>query len=122
MLYLTNMESNKRLDLIFFGLSDQMRRSILSSLSEGPKSVGELAKDFDMTLAGVSKNISLLEKAGLIYKTKNGRTVTCHMNFDIWQEVIKFVGMYASFWSHRLDELEYFIKGKSLPTTKRTEE
>ncbi len=103
------MESEKRLDHIFFALSDSRRRDILEELSEGKKSVGELAENSGMSLSAVSKSIKQLEMAGLIFKSKHGRTVYCHMNFDIWKEVTGYIGMHAKFWSNRLNELEEFI-------------
>ena len=103
------MESNKRLDRIFFALSDSRRRSILEELSDNQRTVSELAENLSMALSAISKHIALLEKAGLIYKTKQGRTVYCHMNFDIWKEVTMYVGLHLKFWSARLDELEEFV-------------
>jgi len=103
------MENNSRLDGIFFALSDSKRRSILTELSEGSKSVGELASSFELTMGAVSKNIIILEKAELIYKSKRGRQVFCHMNFDIWREVAKFIAMHTKFWERRLNELESYI-------------
>ena len=106
------MESNERLDRMFFALSDSRRRNILEELSENQRTVGELATDLGMTLSAVSKHIALLQKAGLIYKTKQGRTVYCHMNFDIWKEVTMYVGLHLKFWSARLDELENFVSSR----------
>ncbi|TQV87055.1 ArsR/SmtB family transcription factor [Aliikangiella coralliicola] len=105
------MESKKRLDHIFFALSDSRRRDILEELSEGKKTVGQLADNFDVTLGAISKHVKLLENADLIYKSKRGRTVYCHMNFDIWKEVAMYIGMHKRFWSNRLDELENYING-----------
>ncbi len=103
------MENEKQLDSIFFALSDSKRRSILTELAEESKSVGDLARSFDLTMGAVSKNINILHNAELIYKTKRGRQVYCHMNFDIWREVAKFIAMQARFWDRRLDELEFYI-------------
>lgn len=103
------MENEVELDSIFFALSDSKRRSILTELSEESKSVGELAKSFDLTMGAVSKNIKILEKAELIYKNKRGRQVYCHMNFDIWHKVAKFIAMQTKFWERRLKELETYI-------------
>jgi len=103
------MESDIQLDKIFFALSDSKRRSILTELSEESKSVGELANNFDLTMGAVSKNIKILEKAELIYKSKRGRQVYCHMNFDIWRQVAKFISMHTKFWERRLNELETYI-------------
>ena len=108
-LYFPPMENDERLDRIFFALSDSRRRCILEELSENQRTVGELAEDLSMALSAISKHISLLEKAGLIYKTKQGRTVYCHMNFDIWKEVTMYVGLHLKFWGARLDELEKYV-------------
>lgn len=99
---------------MFFALSDRRRRCILEELSENERTVGELATNLSMTLSAVSKHIALLQKAGLIYKTKQGRTVFCHMNFDIWKEVAMYVGLHLKFWSARLDELENFVSAENL--------
>ena len=108
------MENDYKLDRIFFALSDSKRRSILTELSEESKSVGELAKSFDLTLGAVSKNIKILENAELIYKSKRGRQVYCHMNFDIWRRVAKFISMQTKFWERRLNELESYIDTQAL--------
>ena len=103
------MENEYDLDRIFFALSDSNRRAILTELSEESKSVGELAGSSDLTLGAVSKNIKILEQAELIYKSKRGRRVYCHMNFDIWRKVAKFIAMQTHFWERRLNELESYI-------------
>ncbi len=104
-----NNENDKRLDLIFFALSDVRRRAIVEELSEDKKLVSELAKTSSLSMSAISKHLSLLEQAEIIYKTKQGRHVYCHLNFDIWKEVIKYINMQAKFWNNRLNELETFI-------------
>jgi len=103
------MESVRRLDLIFFALSDSRRRAILKNLSDGEQTVGALAKNFDMTLGAVSKHINHLQRADLISKSKRGKQVWCRMNEDIWKEITAYISMYESFWSNRFQELEGFI-------------
>jgi len=110
------MENEKELDRIFFALSDNKRRLILTELSEDAKTVGELADSFDLTVGAVSKHITVLRNAGLIYKHKRGRQVYCHMNFDIWRTVARFIAMQTKFWERRLSELETYIN-----TTQRGE-
>lgn len=95
--------------MIFFALADSRRRAILEKLSEEKKTVGELADNFSLTMGAISKHLSLMESANLIYKTKQGRKVYCHMNFDIWKEVASYISMQAKFWDNRLNELEGFI-------------
>ncbi len=103
------MENDDHLDAVFFALSDSKRRGILTYLSEGPKSVGDIAANFELTMGAISKNIKILETARLIHKRKQGRFVYCHMNFDIWRDVAKFIAMHARFWNSRLDELDAYI-------------
>lgn len=103
------MENNENLDDIFFALADTKRREILTFLSEGSKSVGEIAANFDLTMGAISKNIKILEAANLIHKSKRGRFVYCHMNFEIWREVARFIAMHARFWESRLDELDAYL-------------
>ena len=103
------MESNEKLDKVFFALADGKRRHILNLLSEGPVTVTKLAAQFDSTLATISKSITLLEKADLLYKVKKGRTVYCHMNHDTWLEVASYVSMVAQFWQNRLADLEQYV-------------
>ncbi len=106
------MEIEDQLDRIFFALSDSKRRLILTDLSEESKTVGQLARSFDLTMGAVSKNIKILEEAELITKSKRGRQVYCHMNFDSWRKVAKFIAMQAKFWERRLSELESYIDTK----------
>lgn len=103
------MESDNKLDRVFNALADGRRRLILNSLTEGPMTVSDLASQFDMSLATISKNISLLEKAELLYKVKKGRIVYCHMNHDTWLEVAMYVSGVANFWQNRLNDLEAYV-------------
>ncbi|HSX51247.1 MAG TPA: metalloregulator ArsR/SmtB family transcription factor [Cellvibrio sp.] len=104
------METEDRLDAIFFALSDRRRRVLLAELAAGPKSVKQLAAIVNLKLSATSKHIASLELANLLYKTRNGREVYCHLNFDVWREVANYIAMHATFWAGRLDELEAHLK------------
>ena len=71
------MESN--LDQIFAALADPTRRAILTALTEGDRSVGELARPFEMSLAAISKHLQVLAAAGLVGQAKAGRAVKCRL-------------------------------------------
>ena len=103
------METEDRLDAIFFALSDRRRRQLLAELAAGPKSVNQLAAIGQMKLSATSKHIAALEVAHLLYKTRNGREIYCHLNFDVWREVVNYIAMHAKFWAGRLDELEVHL-------------
>jgi len=103
--YFPNMENNDQLSAIFYALSDTRRRRMLEGLAEAPKTVGALAELTGMRISAASKNIAVLEEAGLLYKSRQGRATLCHMNFDIWRSVAGYVAIHAQFWAGRLDEL-----------------
>lgn len=104
------MESEQRLDAVFYALSDHRRRMLLAELAAGPRSVSELATATGMKLSATSKHIAALEAGNLLFKTRRGREVDCHLNFDMWRDVVTYIAMYPRFWSGRFDELEAFLK------------
>ncbi len=98
------------LDSTLYALSDSTRRSILLSLAEKEQTVNEIAEPYEMSLAAVSKHLKVLEKANLITKKKEGRTITCRMNYAPLSEVESLVQEYKQFWESRLTELQQFIE------------
>lgn len=104
------METEDQLDAVFFALSDRRRRQLLAELAAGPKAVTELADIAQLKLSAASKHIAALEAGGLLFKTRRGRVVYCHLNFDVWQAVTQYVAMHAKFWAGRLDELDSYLK------------
>lgn len=75
--------------------------------------IGELAEPFEMTLAGVSKHIKVLERAGLIRRARDGRIHRCSMDYRPLKEASELIAYYKRFWSDRFDQLEDFLKGGS---------
>jgi DNA-binding transcriptional ArsR family regulator len=70
------------LDRTFAALADPTRRAIVAELARGPRTVGELAAPLPMSLVAASKHISVLERAGLLTRTKAGRTRVCRLHPD----------------------------------------
>jgi DNA-binding transcriptional ArsR family regulator len=104
------METEDQLDAVFFALSDRRRRQLLAELAAGPRAVSELAATQNLKLSATSKHIAALEAADLLFKTRRGREVYCHLNFDVWRQVANYIAMHAKFWAGRLDELETYLK------------
>lgn len=75
-------DEHKQIDRIFNALSDKTRRSILGRIKEEEFTVSELAEPYDMSLAAVSKHLKVLEKAGLIERTKQGKIHWCGLVID----------------------------------------
>lgn len=98
------------LDLVFHALADRTRRDILSRLAERECGINELAKTYQMTLAAVSKHIRVLESAGLVVKTKEGRVYRCIMKFEPLQVAVDQIEFYRKYWSRQLDGLDKYVR------------
>lgn len=99
-----------QLDTIFHALGDATRRRMLRELSEGERTVGELAEPFEMSLAAASKHVKALEKAGLIRREIRWRTHVCHLNPEPLAEAFGWLRFYERFWTGRLDALEELLR------------
>ena len=95
-----------QLDLVFQALSDSTRRRMLRSLGPRPRSVGELAAPFQISLAAASKHIKVLERAGLVQRRIQGRTHICQLRAEAFAEAEQWLQYYQQFWDERLDALE----------------
>ena len=100
------------LDATFSALADPTRRAILARLALGETSVMELAKPFAMSLPAVSKHLKVLEQAGLVSRTVQGRVHRLELNAAPLRDAEEWVARYRSFWEARLDALEQFLIAK----------
>jgi DNA-binding transcriptional ArsR family regulator len=97
------------LDAVFHALSSAPRRSMLSTLAEGERTVGDLADPFAMSLAAVSKHLKVLESAGLVERRVQGRTTVCRLLPEPLVEVREWAAFVERFWASRLDRLERML-------------
>ena len=95
-----------QLDLVFGAVADPTRRAILSALRKGPASITALAEPFDISFAGVSKHILVLEHAGLVRREIVGREHHCHLAPEPFEAASGWLEGYRDFWESRLDALE----------------
>ena len=98
------------LDATFSALADPTRRAILTRLAEGETSVTELAAPFDMSLTAVSKHLKVLERAGLIDRSRRAQTSPCRLNAEPLQEAAAWIVAYRAFWEGSLDRLEGYLE------------
>lgn len=98
-----------QLTTTFAALADPTRRAILSRLSKGERSVLELAEPFEMTLPAISKHLKVLEKAGLIERSRAAQYRPCKLNAKPLREAAKWVEQYRQFWEARLDRLDDYL-------------
>ena len=103
------------LDSIFHSLGDATRRAMLGELAAAPRSVGDLAEPFAMSLAAASKHIKVLEKAGLVRREVRGRTHMCSLDPAPLMTADQWLGVYRRFWTGRLDTLESLLRAEDAP-------
>jgi DNA-binding transcriptional ArsR family regulator len=107
------------LDRVFSALSDPTRRQVLESLGQGSLAVSELAEPHGMSLPGFMKHLRVLEDAGLIARTKEGRVVSCELSAAPMQQAAIWMQRYEKFWTEKLDALaRYLYQQEELQTWK----
>jgi DNA-binding transcriptional ArsR family regulator len=101
------------LDRIFAALADPTRRAILARLErEDGLSVSALAAPFAIKLPAVMKHLEVLSEAGLINRSKTGRTVTVEISTDPMRRAMDWLRRYERFWSGSLDRLVTYAESK----------
>ncbi len=102
------------LDVTLFALSNSTRRQIIHQLSsKGPARVTELAEPFNMSLNAISKHLMVLEEAGLISRTREGRNHIITFERKPLQAVAQWIHPYEKFWTRQLDKLERHFQFKN---------
>lgn len=104
------MVTNSELDLIFGALADGTRRAILARLARGEATVGELAAPFEVSRPAISKHLRVLERAGLVERTRDGRVSRCGLDAEPLREAADWVERYRQFWEGRLDALSSYLE------------
>jgi DNA-binding transcriptional ArsR family regulator len=98
-----------QLSTTFAALADPTRRAILKRLSSGEKSVTELAKPFEMTLPAISKHLKVLERAGLIRRSRDAQWRPCRLQAAPLKNASDWIEKYRQFWEQRLDRLGDYL-------------
>lgn len=102
--------SQARLDASFAALSDATRRGVLVQLGHAEASITELAETFDMTLTGIKKHVSMLERAGLVTTKKVGRVRTCTLGPRRLDAETAWIDSYRKLWDERFDALSDVVE------------
>jgi DNA-binding transcriptional ArsR family regulator len=98
------------LDATFAALADPTRRAILARLALGEASVMELAKPFAMSLPAVSKHLRVLERAGLIARSREAQWRPCRIEPRPLKEVDAWLDHYRGFYDESFDRLGDYLK------------
>lgn len=99
------------LDRTFSALADPTRRAVLARIKSKPGlSVSDLARPLSLKLPGMTKHLDVLSDAGLITRTKTGRTVAVNLSAAPMREVIVWLNRYERFWTTSLDRLALLVE------------
>ena len=99
-----------RLDATFTALADPTRRAIVARLAERDATVNELAAPFDMTLPGISKHLKVLERCGLISRTRRAQFRPCHLELAALDAAMNWIEQSRRIWMERFDKLDQHLR------------
>jgi DNA-binding transcriptional ArsR family regulator len=102
---IASVMQNDPLSATLYALADPTRRALLEQLARGDATVTELAQPFDMSMAGVSKHLKVLESAGLVSRTRRSQWRPCHLEAAPLRDATAWLDRYRRFWDRSLDAL-----------------
>ena len=96
----------------FAALADPTRRAMLARLTRGQANVSDLARPFlhEMSLPAVTKHLKVLERAGLITKTREAQWRSCRINGTAFKGASDWMEQYRAFWEESFDRLDAYLK------------
>ena len=97
---------DERLDAVFAALADRTRRDIVARLSEGEATVTELAAPHAMSLQAVSQHIGVLERCGLVSRSRHRQTRPCRLEPQALETATSWIEESRRVWAERMDRLE----------------
>ena len=98
------------LDRAFSALADPIRRAIVGRLCDGPRTVSELSRPFEIALPSLLKHVRVLEQSGLISSEKVGRVRTCRIEPHALRATEGWLNQHITAWEDRLDRMEAHIQ------------
>jgi DNA-binding transcriptional ArsR family regulator len=102
--------SPDRLSATFAALADPTRRAILARLASGESAVTELAEPFRISLPAITKHLKVLERAGLIERSRQAQKRPCRLQAKPLREAADWVQQYRRFWELQFDQLDDYLR------------
>lgn len=100
----------EQLSNTFAALADPTRRAILAHLAKGEASVTELAEPFEMSLPAISKHLKVLERAGLITRSREAQWRPCRLEVEPLKDAANWIEQYRQFWEQSFDRLDEYLQ------------
>jgi DNA-binding transcriptional ArsR family regulator len=104
------ISKDQRLDAVFHALGHSARRALLAQLARRPAMITELAGPFAMSLPAVSRHIRVLEDAGLVTRSIDGRRHRCSLNPKPFKAIEGWLVHYRQFWDENLAALAQYVE------------
>lgn len=98
------------MDAVFTALADSTRRGMISRLSKGPASIGELGRPYAISKPAVTKHVKMLERAGLVTRKKSGRIHRCKLNAKAMKQAEDWLEKHRKFWEDALGNLARYVE------------
>lgn len=99
-----------RLSMTFAALADPTRRAILARLTAGELSVTELAAPFEISLPAVTKHLQVLERAGLVSRSRHAQWRPCKLEAAPLRDASGWIDEYRQYWEASLDRLDSYLQ------------
>jgi DNA-binding transcriptional ArsR family regulator len=112
------VERTNTLDAVFRSLSDPTRRDILRRVGRESRSIGELARHYDLSFAGVAKHVDVLSRAGLVTKERQGKEQIVTLAPRSLADASAYLEPYRKLWEGRLRSLDAYLE--AITRTKKT--
>jgi DNA-binding transcriptional ArsR family regulator len=103
------MATTDPLSVTFAALADPTRRAILARLSSGETFVNDLAAPFDISLPAISKHLKVLERSGLITRSREAQWRPCRIKAKPMKDAVDWLEQYRRHWEERLDRLDDYL-------------
>jgi DNA-binding transcriptional ArsR family regulator len=103
---MTTTIDDEQLDAMFAALADRTRRDIVSRLSSGEATVTELAAPYAMSVQAVSQHIGVLERCGLVSRSRHRQTRPCRLEPQALEAAVSWIEESRQAWAERMDRLE----------------
>jgi DNA-binding transcriptional ArsR family regulator len=101
--------TDDQLDATFAALADPTRRAIVARLAEGDATVNELAEPFALSLPAISKHLKVLERCGLITRTRHAQFRPCHLERTALDAAVGWIEESRRVWTERFDKLDQHL-------------
>lgn len=106
---MTTVTADGDLSVTFAALADPTRRAILTRLADGDATVGQPAEPFALTQQAISKHLKVLERAGLISRSRDAQSRPCRLEPAKFDSAAEWIGRHRQMWQDRYDRLDQHL-------------